>query len=721
MGSMDNKNNQMNMDTISNFPEDDNGGVPVTNFYERLETPSPKIDFDNDELDFNGSALELENEHEQLAETELQSILDSGNDNQDQEHLPRPASASSTASSIASTVLKKASSVFQGTSTAVQEVIKQSSLCVGGEVQIPKRAGSGPAFPTTDEYANFYPHPPDVASIPLRHIQSSPTQQHFDMLGNQPLMKRSVSTPLSFAQSKRGSAFGRVRSSTNIVGRRSSAFDPVGIQKSDSIISSKSFVSDASSNDDVSVTSSTLNAKAQRRIKERRRIRNNRHNTSSNVQDQYPATNDIKRYNSNLSHEGASMSDVTKTNPISYSLLEEEDSLVDELRGKESPSPIPFPAYHKFDDDDHPPPTLNVTMNSLSINSTSNPPLPTQPRRRNSKQLVLPTNSRYGGRSPSSQESSSLSKSTRSGQSTTNSNQSHNFSSCNRSVTSSVAEADREVRDTNRRELRRFTMDDDGTMSIQSIQSSDTTSTNPNAYLALTTNSPNLRDGATMPFDRFFARNPSGTMGANNGRPPSSMKSKSPSTTPSNGSTGFSLSSASTGDEAPPPRLFFKKNGIVPISDDMAYSKLGPDSKHGRSTSSSRSSSSKSSTKFRGNKVYTKMRASTPSPGPCNNGHGPSPVKTPKTPISPPNQFNFPPCIPADYERPHVHRQTVSLGNNTPNGKFRLVSPTAGNRVQSNSGVFQPTSTRRGVGFGPAIVSPNNSKIEKFIASSHHR
>lgn len=728
MDTLDSRNT--NMDTITRVRDDqDHDATMNANYYLRLESPSPVVDRD----DNLPSALPSDQEHFDAFDLPSFDMSNGGNDH---EYLPRPASASSTASSIASTVFKKASSVIQGTSTAVQEVIKHGSLCVGKEVRstVPKRSDSSPAFPMD------FPRP-YVEAIPLRHIQSSPTQHHLDMLGDGPLMKRSVSTPLSFSQSKSGSAFGRVLSTSSIhesskrIGMRSSAFDPVGIQKTNSIIPAKSYVSDVSSNADVSVASSTFSAKATKKIKEKRRIRVSNHVGKDKGIIDRPKSEKTKKVRSKDAHSLVT-AQIAKTNTISYKPLpEDEDSLVDELRGKESPSPIPLPAYQKFDDDDHSPPPMNIGMSHLSTtansNANANPPLPTQPRRRpTAKRLVLPSGPRVGSRSPCSHESSSQSKSTsRSGLSTTNSNQTqsasysgHASSSCNRSVTSSVAEADREVRETNRRELRRFTMDDmDGTMSIQSMQSSDTTSTNLTAYLALTSNSSNLREGASMPFDQFFAHNGdsingisshpplASANGSGSGRPPA-MTAKSPSNTVSSNSIALSNSSASTGDEAPPPRFIqtkfggFKKVGVAPSKLDA---KIGLSS----ASSKSKSSSSKSSTKSRRQKLYQKMRNSTPSPSCNGNPYTASPVKTPGTPISPPN-LNFPPCEQTDYPRPHVHRQMPTQGNHVPYGKFHLVSP---NRLQTNNEVFRPTHFNRGA--GPTVISLETSNIEDYISS----
>ncbi len=413
---------------------------------------------------------------------------------------------------------------------------------------------------------------------------------------------------------------------------------------------------------------------------------------------------------------------IGRASPVPFACTFPEKNVPKPLSRKvESPTPIPQPAYQKILDDDQPSPCY----------LSSNPPLPLPHNRRSSKTpaspigrvATPPSNHTQIQMSPCSHDSASFSRTTsRSGQSNNTSALSTSLSgnvSCNRSVTSSVAEADREVRDTNRRELRRREgVDLDGSMSIQS---SDTTSTN--AYLALTSSPAQLREGANIPYDRFFGCNnsigPVNSQSSNassvgwtnmngqhssspgvNGRNSSSMNVRSPITVSSNSIANNTNSSASTGED--PPRFVSCSSKVVPInsnrgympprsdhhdSSTMGYSKLdSSDCGKGKSSSSSRSSSSKSSKskssrskkKDKPTRLYHKIgsakvadqstRASTPSP--CNSFQL-SPVKTPMTP---PNQFDYP-FEPIDVPKPRaVHRQFPG-GNIIPGSKMVLVSP----------------------------------------------
>lgn len=921
----------------------------------------------------------------------------------DHDHL-RPPSASSIASfsSVFKKIQASSANVFQETSTVLNEVIKHTTKCIGGnENSNHQQHGSGApgvlgldaataGLNGAEDVRESWQHLPYVsasthinqAPIPLRHIQSSPTQSLSHLTfpssavhlgkshGSAFEMKRSVSTPPAFQQSRKGSAFGRVSvggsvseilnmnnkeagggmvdlrghgiyrgnslagiSSTMNHGRPAgrqqfgsgSAFQPVRQQNNNHnhqplpLCRAISLDDTINSNDgDISVTSSTatsvvsstsiMTAKAQSLIKARRRRKKKAQvfenfNTSTtskgsdnlnksedasvnevadsiekmtvgsftvgtgisgdehdSVKDneflpslksqlstpeaemksvQTPTVSNVKMIKKlrlfkkkkqveyaampvHVDVAGNAPSSVVSTpisklvqetvssgmntpgnnsetnNPISFVPFEgdsnecarendegevdlddvhadenldmsrEEDDFLTELRGKESPSPIPPPAYQQINDDD------------IQSPSTHGPPLPSQPRRRavrspstgNGSRLVLP----LGNRSPCSQDSSSFSKSSRSGHSLNTSlnsySQCQSNTSCSRSVTSSVAEADREVRDTNRKELRRFVevretnrrdprryemVDNDGTQSIQSIpsiQSSDTTSTNPHAYLALNSSGVQLRDGANMQIDRFFARNGSGVgapygpsigsgsisggqiqksslhpppMSGTGGRPPA-MNARSPNTVSSNSnSIGLhSTSTVSTGEEPRPPSFINTKlsgGKVVPVApspnDDVGYSRLGPGPDAGMSSSSSKSSSmsskSSSSKSKRRNKTrfYQKMRASTRTPSPCNSFQQVSPVKTP---LSPPNEFMQQPLPTAGIRRPDVRRHCV---NHIP----ILVSPDA--RVSNNMGYapamssvapeinqysFQPSSR------GHGVVTPEKRTIEEHIS-----
>jgi len=257
---------------------------------------------------------------------------------------------------------------------------------------------------------------------------------------------------------------------------------------------------------------------------------------------------------------------------------------------RESPTSIPPPDYHQFSDDEQPasqiPPRQHRrhTRTPPTPASPSGHPYTPQPPRVLSLKATLQGNNM----SPCSQDSCAQSRMTsRSGHSR-NTFSTSLSGSCNRSVTSSVAEADKEVRDTNRRELRRRHVNDyDGAVSIHS---SDTTSTNPNTYLALTSNPPPPREGASMSFERLFAANAT--------------------------------------------------IGVEP----MPYSKLGSDGKNFHSSSSSKSSSSYSSSKSKGKdkrNKYHKMASPTP-PQPLWNSIPTSPISPhQRAEIPPPTKFGY--------------------------------------------------------------------------------
>lgn len=832
-----------NDDKDENSPRDDDKFHH--HYYQRLESPCPALEQEPQD-DFNRHGISgsgtpqaiLQDEVADSPASENDEPLDAffhlamplayfdhehGQTDDDHETHPRPASASS----IASSLVQRASSVLQETSFVVQEVIKHGTICGGTAVtggtkkndacsafhvvptsqgiQAHTRACSGEDMSGRSDYLDPI-SPPPVASttaIPLRYSQSSPGScSQYQVLGTsfeKPMdMKRSISTPPTFLQSRRGSAFGRVTSNSSLMRensrRNSSAFDPV--ESSDgpkSVVSVANKIPEYQEGEVVgcpleegSVScSSTFSAKAQRKIKERRRNRLGKLSNPNKVEsvDVNNADDKVKQQDaseiapvtdeSNGKSKGSEVElddtvdmlstprnetliqKVQSTRPskmgLAYQLLDggecedipqssplmedEESSLRGEMYGnEESPatSPIPLPAYRK-------------------MGETTDKP---QPR------LVLPNASvgvTFGNRSPCSQESSSLSKSTtKSAQSLNTSNQTpstlhsgghassagNGYLSSNRSVTSSVAEADREVKETNRRQLRRLKMDEpDCTMSIHSMQSSDTTSTNPYAYLALASNSTQLREGASMPFDRFFARNGvQSTAGSSyhqsvgsticsssgSGRPPA-MNPKSPANTVSSTSVGHSVSS---GEDAQPPRVIKakfgsgKKVGIAPLSDDLGYSRLGSDSVIGLSSNSSKSSSSKSSSKSHRKdrtNLYQKMRTSTPSPGPSSSSpYSASPVKMPTTPKSP-RQF-LSNAEHSNLQRPHVRRSVPLYGNHhqplSHSNKFHLVSPIPDHETSngtSNQNTSQSAGAFRPMSIYPSVTPERN--VEDFLSS----
>lgn len=402
-------------------------------------------------------------------------------------------------------------------------------------------------------------------------------------------------------------------------------------------------------------------------------------------------------------------------------------------RNVESPTPVPQPAYQKIVDDELPSPNHLHTNPPLPVphsrRISRTPPSPivrvaTPPSKFTQKRLIL-----KGNTSPCSHDSASYSRTSRSLQSVNTSAQTHSTSisgniSCSRSITSSVAEADKEVRDLNRRELkRRGKADFDGTMSIQS---SDTTSTN--AYLALTSSPAQLREGANIHYDRFFSNNSIGPVNSQSSHASSygqswnqsqqysspGMSSRNPTSvrspiTVSSNSISNTNSSTSTGED--PPRIVSCASNLGPLNanrgempprsdqqdSSLGYSQLGSSKHKSKSRSSSKSSSSKSKSskskkkdhtrlyqKIGSAKVadhYTSMRTSTPSPS---NSYQTSPKHTP---ITPPSHFDYPSEL-IDVPKPKVHRQLpVQLGNGS---KLVLVSPSQ-SEGRKNSTTLRPT------------------------------
>ena len=426
------------------------------------------------------------------------------------------------------------------------------------------------------------------------------------------------------------------------------------------------------------------------------------------------------------------------------------------LRKVESPTPIPQPAYHKIVDDDQPSPSYSHSKAPLPFSHSRRisrtPPSPigrvaTPPSNLSRKRLIL-----KGSTSPCSHDSASYSRASRSIHSVNTSTQTFSTNvSCNRSVTSSVAEADREVRDTNRRELKRREGADylDGSMSIQS---SDTTSTMQ--YLALTSSPAQLREGANIHHDRFFGGctssnsiGPGNSQSSNassfgqgwnqqnqqhsspgmNSRSHAHRNVRSPMTVSSNSITNYTHSSASTGED-PPRYVSCSLNKVVPVnsnrgdmpprsdnhdSSSVGYKKLGAPKRRSKSRSSSRSSSSKSksskSKKKEKQKLYHKIgssakvadqfRSSTPSP--CNSFQT-SPVKTP---ITPPNHFDYPSEL-VDVAKPKVQK----LASIAPGPKLVLVSPVESDRRRDTTTSrpiaqsFWPSSSRDQRAFQPTVI-----------------
>ena len=575
----------------------------------------------------------------------------------------RPSSASSTNSSL-NNFVKWGSQVISHGSQAVSTVIQQTSKCVDLE-DFPKQF-----TPQSFQKHNSCSDLDDFQKVPMRYTQSTPSPVPFYPVES---IKRSTSTPPTFLQSDGRSAFGRVQKSYS----GKSAFEPVPKKtmemKQDLEYFNNEIQQDAVKHaNDEGGNIHGLNAKAQKFIKEKKRHR--RKNEDSNKSSgnisvhSYKSKSSKSRSNSSSSSKKAEMEEEN----VLYQPLE------DNLFARDESSPTI--AYQKMNDDDawhsstidnHHASTSSQHI-SMSTSHNAPPPHPRRPANPSTKkpQLrhVLGGTSRANGNrslgSPSSHESSSLSKSKSS--SSSNNTYSANTYSSNRSVTSSVAEADREVRDTNRREYRRVIMDD---QSVQSFQSSDTTSINSHAYLALVPNSPQLREGASMPIDRYLSQfqsvNGSGNASVGSGKPP----------------TFHGQSSIASEDGHPPavikPRFGSGKK-IAPIPIRSGEKTL--DSIIGNSSSSgSRSSSSKSSkkSKERDRLGYYPMRSSTPSPSPQSQGmESPyysnltsSPLyQAPVTPVTP-HQFHAHAIASDDIYRPNVIRKQVDVR------KFHLVSP----------------------------------------------
>lgn len=587
---------------------------------------------------------------------------------------PRPPSATQFASSM----LKKATSVVHEYSNAassvvqeVKDVIIKHGYC-GQVEEVPRSNISEKTYGT----------------VPLRQIQSSPThtqltQQKSGLLEPPPYMvRRSASTPTtsSFQQSLRGSAFGRVQSNSSLVGSNPvSAFQPIAFLN----------MEDKPECD----TSSKLRSKASQKIdnnviekiKERRKRlglgkklntdvveKASSASTRSKVEN-LPAFDSSADSGEDLDNDEQGLVD-EKISGLSYVPLEADinepnDYSVDpELPNFRKKNPISGTSYQKIDDDSYSP-----RMNPVSFN----PPLPSKPRRSltlpGTRQVVTPVpridSSSKGGSSPSSYDSCSNSRTTHQSNNTsyqTTSTIHSGHLSSNRSVTSSVAEADREVRDTNRRELmRKGGVDLDGNVSIHS---SDTASTR--GYFSLNHNPSQPRDGAKLQIDRFFAKNnglsKSRSQNSSTGSHPSIHGRTAVFTVPSSmtvSSQSFaqSHSTASTGEEPTPPR--FIQTGLRSVGSKVAplplsgYSMLGIDGVIASSSSSkgSKSSSSSGSSKSKKDKVKQKLnqvsRVSTPSP--CDY----VPVKNLMTPNSSPSQFNY--IMPQDLPKPLTQRHRV--------------------------------------------------------------
>ncbi|GFH52586.1 predicted protein [Chaetoceros tenuissimus] len=585
----------------------------------------------------------------------------------------RPSSASSTNSSL-NNFVKWGSQVISHGSQAVSTVIQQTSKCVDLE-DFPKQ------FTTQSYKYNSCSDLEDFQKVPMRYTQSTPSPVPFYPVES---IKRSTSTPPTFLQSGGRSAFGRVQK----IYSGKSAFEPVQrknvelkqgfefFEEQDAMNNANDDGGNIHIGDSGTSGSHGLNAKAQKFIKEKKRHR--RKNDDSNKNSGNVSVHSYKSKSSSKISKSRSNSSSSKKVE-----MEEENVLYqpleDNLFARDETSPTI--AYQKMNDDDvwHTSTIDNhhasASSQHISMSTSHNapPPHPRRPANPSTKKPQLRhvlggTNRAHGNRSlgsPSSHESSSLSKSKSSSISSNNTNSANTYSS-NRSVTSSVAEADREVRDTNRREYRRVIMDD---QSVQSFQSSDTTSINSHAYLALVPNSPQLREGASMPIDRYLSQfqsiNGSSNASVGSGKPPT-----------------FHGPSSVTSEDGHPPAVIKPRFGsgkkIAPIPIRSGEKTL--DSIIGNSSSSgSKSSGSKSSkkSKERDRLGYYPMRSSTPSPSPQSQGmESPyysnltsSPLyQAPVTPVTP-HQFHADATASDDIHRPNVIRKQVDVR------KFHLVSP----------------------------------------------
>lgn len=653
------------------------------------------------------------------------------------EDRPRPPSATQYATSM----LKRASSVVNEYSNAasnvvqeVKDVIKKHGYCG----QIEKEEEEKKRIERHSFESSF-------STVPLRQIRSSPThtqrmQQPSFLSGPPPyLVRRSASTPTttSFQQSIRGSAFGRVSSSNSLVGSNTaSAFQPISSisieDKPIEVVDSKTEAK----------KSSAMDKNVIKKIKERRKRLGLGKKTEKDAE---VATSSSSR--SSSVHKNTYLFDSKAVDGADAN--EEEPNLVDEKDA--SPSYVPLEADTHEPDDGSVVPELHSFRKKMSSSGTSyhkieddgdvvrssvsqnNPPLPSKPRRSltlpGTRQVVTPVSridsSAKGGSSPSSYDSCSNSRTTRSSNlsnntsiQTTSTYNSGNLS-CNRSVTSSIS-ADREVRDANRRELRRKEgVDLDGSMSIHS---SDTVSTR--GYLALNHNPSQPREGAKLQIERFFARNngmsksksqnsSTGSHPSNPGKAPA-MTVQSPMTVSSQ-SYAQSLSTASTGDEPTPPR--FIQTGLHSVGSKIAplpfagYSMLGNDGVIASSSSSkaSRSSSSSRSSKSKKDRIKQKLnqssRVSTPSPFDY------VPVKNQMTPNTSPHHFNY--DMPQDLPKPVTQRHRTANSDSL-NQNYVTVVPDSETSKYSNEGItfaghqssFRPTTSN--------LVSPEkifDSKI----------
>jgi hypothetical protein len=646
------------------------------------------------------------------------------------EERPRPPSATQYATSM----LKKASSVVNEYSNAasnvvqeVKDVIKKHGYCGQFEKEEAKPR-------ERHSFESSY------NSVPLRQIRSSPTktqrmQQPSFLSGPPPyLVRRSASTPTttSFQQSRSGSAFGRVSSSSSLVGSNTaSAFKPI------SSISIEDKPIESVDSKSMEKKSAAIDKNVINKIKERRKrlglgkknekvgeVANTSSSSKSYVHKSTYSFDSKVVYEINSDDEQPDLVEEKASSP-SYVPLDadthepDDGSVVPELHSFRKNMSSSGTSYHKIEDDG------DAFRSSVTQN---NPPLPSKPRRSltlpGTRQVVTPVphidSSTKGGSSPSSYDSCSNSRTTRSSNLSNNtSNQTtstYNSGtlSCNRSVTSSIS-ADREVRNANRRELRRKEgVDLDGSMSIHS---SDTVSTR--GYFALNHNPSQPRDGAKLQIERFFARkngmSKSKSQNSSTGSQPSvpgktpTLTAQSPMTVSSQ-SYAQSLSTASTGDEPPPPRfiqtgLHSAGSKIVPMP-FTGYSILGNDGIVASSSSSkaSRSSSSSRSSKSKKDKIKLKLnqnsRVSTPS------SFDYIPVKNLMTPNTSPSQFNY--DMPQDIPKPLTQRHRVQNSSSANQNYVTVVhdsetskGSTEGITFAGRQSSFRPTTSN--------LVSPDKN------------
>lgn len=497
---------------------------------------------------------------------------------------PRPPSARSIGSII--------ESVSSRTAEVSQQLYKNLGLCgvVPSEKNIHK-----------NEEVSL---PEETASYPLhRQSYSSPVQYFAGEEEDHHVMRRSTSTPATLRQSSFGGG-------TKSAFHKTAAFSPAEVSLFQKEMEKKI----------------SLSFRAQQTIKEKRRAQkrnksNHSNNSNNKLNHKQPTEdadtttessvdnpNNISKLSSDESfEEGTAImentSTVDETKRIVSPEVERDRCLSVDTQEQivrlheeeeDSEGDTNEPGYQKLDFDEEKPPTPNtpsdhqirITPTSFYQHFEDEPP--SQPSSNNTRNgRSTDTSSPAHHKSPQQQlrfvfaSKDSMSPSSHGSRTAQSSNQNSSLSSyCARSITSSVAEADREVMETNRRERRRrFEQTGDITDGLMSVHSSDTASTNTQAYLAMASTS-KPREGASMPIDRFFANAPHTRI------PRSSNQTRSPVST--------SLNSLATTEEEEPPRfvsypdistatLPCRSNvSISQEEDSVKYSKLGSSSGEGK-------------------------------------------------------------------------------------------------------------------------------------------